>query len=342
MNLDVVLDTVRQLVDAGFEAAPTAVLVLHPVVKATASPTPSALNVQASDHRPEGRIVVAVIDTGIAEQRRGDGWLNEVLRLADNVDPLDVFGGNPSGPNGFLDFAAAHGTFAAGIVRQVDPEAEIRSYLALDSDGFGSEISVACAMIRAVREGADVVNLSLGMRTVDDQPCLALETALDIIDEISESLEPAVLVASAGNYGDDRPVWPAASRRVISVAALAQDPDDRSQFITAQWSSSRRVGGLLDNWDREFSPHTLKAQEDPAFEDNDILPAKTRGPFGRVRHSRRRRSRAQSREYAASKTFDRAPRYADSSGPELPSRISVGDCKSCPAPDIPREICLRG
>ena len=92
-------------------------------------------------------------------------------------------------------------------------------------------------MIRAVREGADVVNLSLGMRTVDNDLVLALETALDIIDEMSESLEPPALVASAGNYGDDRPVWPAASRRVISVGALAEDPDDRSQFLTAQWSS---------------------------------------------------------------------------------------------------------
>ena len=40
-NLDLVLNTVGQLTDAGFEAAPTAVLVQHPVVKNNAGPAPS-------------------------------------------------------------------------------------------------------------------------------------------------------------------------------------------------------------------------------------------------------------------------------------------------------------
>ena len=40
----------------------------------------------------EDQIVVAVIDTGIDEHMRGDGWLNEVGRRSnDNVDLLDVF-----------------------------------------------------------------------------------------------------------------------------------------------------------------------------------------------------------------------------------------------------------
>ena len=125
------------------------------------------------------------IDTGIAEKLRGDRWLNDVSRTADSIDPLDVFGGQP-GSNGKLDWAAGHGTFTAGIVRQIDAEAEIRCYAALDSDGFASEVGIACAMIRAVREGAHVVNMSLGMRTIDNQPCLALETALDLIDKMSE------------------------------------------------------------------------------------------------------------------------------------------------------------
>ncbi len=271
VNVDVVLDTVSTLTGAGFEAAPTAVLVLHPVVKATASPTPTALRVTASGQQPEGRIVVAVIDTGIPAQLRNDGWLNDVRRKPDNIDLLDAFGGNP-GPNGLLDLAAAHGNFAAGIVRQVDPEAEIRSYLALDSDGFGSEVSVACAMIRAVREGADVINLSLGMRTFDNQPCLALETALDLIDEISESLEPPVLVASAGNYGDHGPVYPAASRRVISVAALAPVPGDPTQFVPAEWSS-RGVWVDCSTIGEGILSTFVEGEEDPAFEDSDTYPS---------------------------------------------------------------------
>ena len=270
-DLDVVRDTVGKLSDAGFDAAPTAVLVLHPVVKATASPTPSKRRPPASGQSPEGRIVVAVIDTGIAEKLRGDGWLNEVERRADNIDPLDAFGGNPSGPNGLLDFAAAHGHFAAGIVRQVDPEAEIRSYLALDSDGFGSEVSVACAMIRAAKEGAHVVNMSLGMGTIDNEPCLAFETALDLIDEMFEGREPPVFVASAGNYGDERLVWPAASPRVISVAALAKHPKNGSQFEPAEWSSRGEWVSCSTIGEGILSTY-VEGLEDPVFEDNDEYP----------------------------------------------------------------------
>ena len=40
--------------------------------------------------------------------------------------------------------------------------------------GTGSEIEVACAMIRAVRDGAQIVNLSLGTQTQYDQPSLAI------------------------------------------------------------------------------------------------------------------------------------------------------------------------
>jgi subtilisin family serine protease len=86
-------------------------------------------------------------------------------------------------------------------------------------------------MVRAVKDGAPVLNLSLGCRSIDDQPPLAFEAALDAIDEITEGREPPVLVAAAGNFGDSVPVWPAASRRVLSVAALT------AQMTPAEWSS---------------------------------------------------------------------------------------------------------
>jgi hypothetical protein len=41
----------------------------------------------------------------------------------------------------------------------------------------------------------------------------------------------AFIVAAAGNYGDTTPCWPAAFRRVVSVAALGPD------MLPSQWSS---------------------------------------------------------------------------------------------------------
>jgi subtilisin family serine protease len=174
---------------------------------------------------------VAVIDTGIAERERGDGWLTGVVRRDGddgNVDPLDAL---PQ-PNGYLDLGAGHGTFAAGIVQQVAPGADLAVYRALDSDGIGSEVNVACAMVRAVREGAQILNLSLGMETLDDQPPVVFEVALDLIDEEAAKAEREVLVvAAAGNFGHARPCWPAALRRVIAVAGLTQD------LAPAAWST---------------------------------------------------------------------------------------------------------
>ena len=134
-------------------------------------------------------------------------------------------------------------------MRQIDPEAQIRCYAALDSDGFATEFAVACAMIRAAKDGAQVINLSLGMQSVDNQPCLALEVALDVIEAISEGSEAPVLVASAGSYGTRDPVWPAASRRVISVAGLT------AALQPATWSS-RGSGWTAPPSRRESSPRS--------------------------------------------------------------------------------------
>ena len=48
-----------------------------------------------------------------------------------------------------------------------------------------------------------------------------------------------LLVAAAGNYGDDRPVWPAALRGVVAVGALTQE------LTAGALVEPRAVGGLL-------------------------------------------------------------------------------------------------
>ena len=97
----------------------------------------------------------------------------------------------------------------------------------------GTEVRVACEMIRAVKEGrAHVINLSLCCQTHDDLPPIAIAAALDVIGEWERDHgRKVVIVAAAGNYGDARPCWPAAFGRVVSVAALAPD------LLPAPWSS---------------------------------------------------------------------------------------------------------
>jgi hypothetical protein len=202
-------DFARVVRAAGFEASVNHVAPLGPVVKAgtgpeqtsMGSPPPFGGRVESAGPR------VAVIDTGITSQVRPDGWLSGVERReGSNIDGLTLL---PSPEDRFLDFAAGHGTFAAGIVAQVAPAAEVAAYAAVDTDGIGSEVCIGEAMVEAAREGASILNLSLGGPTLDNQPLLAIEVALDIINEIERDEQREILVvAAAGNDGVKRPCWP--------------------------------------------------------------------------------------------------------------------------------------
>ncbi len=224
-------DTVAELRLRGFAASQNQVLPCDPVMKnlggpALAEPLPAPGRAPRRDG-PH----VAVVDTGIAEDERPDGWLAGVARHTAgpdrNIDPLDI---EPD--DGYLDLCAGHGTFVAGVVAQVAPRARVTVHRALLGGGVGSEVDVAAAIIRAVDAGADVVNLSLGSTTRFDQPSLAVEAALEHVEEVEAREGREILVvAAAGNSGDTRPVWPAAFPQVVAVAALT------AEHRPAPWSS---------------------------------------------------------------------------------------------------------
>jgi subtilisin family serine protease len=223
----------RLLQGQGVRASVNHITPLGPIAKGLGGPEPSngSRPFPGNPEQASGAVTVAVIDTGITASRRGDSWLADVPRHAGNVDPLDAFP-----PFGFLDFGAGHGTFATGVLQQVFPEADLRMYRALDSDGIGSEVDVACAMVRAVNDGAQILSLSLGSQTFDDGPPVALEVALEIIAELEQRHGREVLVvAAAGNFGGERKVWPAAFdwrvHPVVAVAGL------RADLSPSDWSS---------------------------------------------------------------------------------------------------------
>jgi len=193
-------------------------------------------------------VPIAVLDTGIAFQVRRDHWLMDLLREGEE-DRLDVL---PPPEDGFLDAGAGHGSFVAGIVQQIVPDARIKVYQVLDTDGLASETRVGDMMVGAVDEMLDVdgcliLNLSLGTDTIDDQPPLSFIAALDKIEAIAGNRSGEVLlVAAAGNDGTARPNWPAAFGRtrgwVVGVAAL--DPQLAGAFFSSRgdWVRCSTVG----------------------------------------------------------------------------------------------------
>lgn len=216
----------RALRADGIAASVNYVVPLGYVAKGEGGFEPTRVRPQRSEPRRRTRpVTVAVIDTGIAAEPRSDGWLADVVHGDEDVDPLYLPGREKAQE---LDFSAGHGHFAAGIVEQVCPEAELLVLRAIESDGIGSELEIADAILRAGRAGAHVINLSLGTETVDDAEPVGLQVALEAL---AEQHPEVVVVAAAGNSGRCRPTWPAAFRSVVSVASVT------AELRPSAWSS---------------------------------------------------------------------------------------------------------
>lgn len=113
-----------------------------------------------------------------------------------------------------------HGTHVAGIIasdgkiRGVAPDAEIYAYRALGPGGSGTSAQIMAALEKAVKDGMDIVNMSLGsqINSPDDPMTKAVNEAI--------KLGTTVVIAN-GNSGPDQ--WtvgsPATSDDAISVGA---------------------------------------------------------------------------------------------------------------------------
>ncbi|MBK8985144.1 MAG: S8 family serine peptidase [Chloroflexi bacterium] len=152
-------------------------------------------------------VIVAVIDTGVQLNHPHLASHLTAARI-DFVDGDDVPEDEFSGGD---DYGAGHGTHVAGIVRLTAPQAQIMPIRVLDTDGRGYSATVAEAILFALENGANVINLSLGMPY--ESPLLQ-----DIIEDATE--EGVVVVAAAGNLNSTQKQYPAATECVLSVTAV--------------------------------------------------------------------------------------------------------------------------
>lgn len=161
-------------------------------------------------------ITVGVVDTGI-DYNHPDLKINYTggYDLVDlDEDPMETLETEGMPTN--------HGSHVAGIIaangnlKGVAPNAEIRSYRALGPGGSGTSIQVIAAMEQAVKDGVDVINLSLGnsVNGPDYPTSIAVNRAAD--------LGIAVVIAN-GNSGPDN--WtvgaPATATNALAVGAFA-------------------------------------------------------------------------------------------------------------------------
>lgn len=233
-DADGVIEDVQLLRSQDITAAPNLIVPLGYLIKGDDYPYATSGFPAMSPGTPTRRVRVAVVDTGMGP-RRGDGWLAGVTATADDHDLLDVV---PE--HGRLDWFSGHGTFAAGIVQQTAPRAEIAMYRCTHGDGLATEADVANGLLRAAQEGAEaglptIVNVSLGTPAIPGVPLVALCSA---IERIVAEYPDVLIVAAAGNMGSDTEVYPAAFDGVVAVGAVEVcGPDDDEQLRPASFSN---------------------------------------------------------------------------------------------------------
>lgn len=164
-------------------------------------------------------VTVAVLDTGSWPHAELDGRLTGGYDyVADDADPTEERQQLDDNDNGVVDEAYGHGTFVAGLISLVAPEASIMPMRVLDSDGAGSVFLVAQAIVDAVDAGADVVNVSLG--TPEKIKSKLLDAALD--HAMSHQVR---VVAAAGNASSSQAEYPATQTGVLSVTSTLLEQD---------------------------------------------------------------------------------------------------------------------
>jgi thermitase len=114
-----------------------------------------------------------------------------------------------------------HANFITGVILGRTDNARVRIIKVLDANGVCREHELANALM--TMDSTDVVNLSLGGFTDGDKPPVMLAKALAAMLHQKDR----VVVAAAGNEGQDRPYWPAAfagsghafAEQIVAVAA---------------------------------------------------------------------------------------------------------------------------
>ncbi len=182
-------------------------------------------------------VVVAVIDTGIdrthpdlvthlwvdprelsqgaASEMDGDndGFINDAYGwdfIDNDNDPAEQSSDSE-------DSIAGHGTFIAGLIALIAPDAQIMPIRAFNPEGISNAFIVADAIKYAADHGADVINLSFGSANKS-------QVVKDAIKYAAQ--RGATLVAAMGNDDQDtdsRPSYPANMKHVLGIAAIDAD-----------------------------------------------------------------------------------------------------------------------
>jgi len=147
-------------------------------------------------------VAVAVLDTGVAP--------HSYLVGAIAPGGYDFIDGDTDVNDTGAGVMAGHGTFVAGLIHMVAPDAKILPIRVMDSTGMGTSFLIAEGIYHAIDHGARVINISMS----------SPENSIIVADAIADALSLGIIVvASVDNRDSDDKVYPAANAGVIAVAS---------------------------------------------------------------------------------------------------------------------------
>jgi len=228
----------------------------------TAQWAPTAMRLREAHLFSKGAgIKVAVLDTGI--DLTHPAFVGRLLPGYDFVDgdsdPTEVL--CAPAPCSTAGIAYGHGTHVAGLIALVAPSAKIIPYRVLDANGEGNAWVLAEALQRAITDGADVINMSLGTAT----RTRILESITKLFQcEVPDSADPEldfsdssyaadltrcatssgpVIVAAAGNDGSPSALEYPAKEGVKGLIAVGASNDTKHLAQFSNFGSWVQIAG---------------------------------------------------------------------------------------------------
>ncbi len=169
--------------------------------------------------------IIAVLDSGVAYEDRGLYKKAPNLKYTKFTKPFNVFNKTQ-----YANDDNGHGTHITGIIAGSTDDREGTAGIAyrasimpikvLDNSGYGTYADIADGIIKAVDQGADIINLSLG----------GTAESMILFDAVKYAYDNNVLVVVAsGNDGDEGLYYPARYKQyVLSVGAVGADKEKTS------------------------------------------------------------------------------------------------------------------
>ncbi|HEX2915509.1 MAG TPA: S8 family serine peptidase [Chloroflexia bacterium] len=157
-------------------------------------------------------VTVAVLDTGVD--------FNHPDLKSHTLPGFDAFGTYPDGRD-----VQGHGTFVAGIIAQIAPDATILPVRVLDANGLGTVDTVMDGLQYALDHGAKVANLSLSSNMDSSTLHKLIQSARS---------KGMTVISAAGNDNSGAKYFPAAYGENIGISAT-DSRDYRADF--ANWQS---------------------------------------------------------------------------------------------------------